>query len=331
MDEISYDLKGSKKVFSRVGFAVSAILVVATVAQLLWAFIPEWIWGEENPLTSSTWNVWLATIVPLYLIAMPVGVLILRKLPAQKPQDHKLGLRQLLVLFAISYCIMYAGNLIGTVLSLLLSGGTAENAVANYAMDTNPLKILVMVILAPLMEEFICRKQIIDRTARFGEKTAVILSALIFGLLHQNLFQFFYAFGIGIILGYIYIRTGRLRYTVILHTIVNFLGSVVAPWILSLVDLEALTTLDLNGAPEDFLDVVYQILPGALVFWLYSMLLTGVVVFGLVMLIIRFKKATWNPAKDQLPQGTVVKTVYLNAGMIVYILLCLASCVWALF
>lgn len=330
MDESTYELSPARKTFSRIGLALSAILVIATLCQLLWFAVPTAIWGEDNGVSASSWWLWLGTIVPLYLIAIPVGLLILRKLPAQAPEDHKLGSGKFLVLLPICFCLMYSGNLIGNFLSMLLSGGTAQNAVLDYAMDTNPLKVVVMVILAPLLEEYVCRKQIIDRTRQYGEKTAVFLSALVFGLLHQNLFQFFYAFGLGLVFAYIYVRTGRLRYPVLLHGIINFMGAVVAPWILSLIDMEALAAMDPNAPPEQVMALLQQILPGLMLMTLYSMLLIGMSIAGLVLIVTKRRQLIWKEAPEQLPEDTAAKTVYLNVGMILYILLCVASFVLAL-
>lgn len=330
MNETTYDLSSAKKAFSRIGLALSAILVIATVLQVLWFTIPTLILGEDNWVITSSWGLWLGTIVPLYLIAIPLGLLIMRKLPGQTPQKHKLSIKSLLLLVPMCICVMEGGNLIGTILSLVLSGGTAENAVVEYTMDTGPLKVLVMVILAPVLEEYVCRKQIIDRTRQYGEKTAVLLSALVFGLLHQNLYQFFYAFGLGLIFAYIYTRTGRLRYSVLLHGFVNFLGSVVAPWLLSNVDIAAIENLDPTASEEVIMEVLTPMLPGFLMFMLYTLLLMGFAVWGLVLLILKCKKLIWKETDAQLPRGTTIKTVYLNVGMVLYVLLCIASIIIAL-
>ena len=324
------ELKTARKAFSRIGLAFSTVLLVSTALQVAWIIVPELIWGEDNWLNNSSWGLWLSAIIPMYLIAIPLGLLILRKLPAQKPQDHPMGGKNAFILFAISLCVMYAGNLIGTVLSMALSGGTAENAVVEYVSDTNPLKYLALVICAPVFEEFACRKQIIDRTRQYGEKTAVFLSALVFGLLHQNFFQFFYAFGLGLVFGYIYIRTGRLRYTMLLHGIINFMGGVVAPWIVTLTDTQALDPGSANMDPEAFAAAYGKALLGIAVSGLYVLFLLGMSVTGLVFLCIKCRKLIWHPAERQLPAGTAVKTVYWNVGMVLYILLCAAAIVLAL-
>ena len=331
MDEMIYDLNGAKRSFSRIGFALAAILVVGMVTQVAISAVILVFLGSNSSVLSSSWVMWLLSFLPLYLVAIPVGLLILRRLPAQPPEEHRLGFGNAVVLFLISVFIMYTGSIIGTMLSMVLSGGEATNATAELAMDNHPLKVLFMVILAPVLEEFVFRKQLIDRTRRYGEKTAVMLSAVTFGLLHQNLFQFFYAFGLGLLLAYIYLRTGRLRYSAILHAVINFMGSVLAPWVLNLVDQEALLAMESSLPTDETLAQYMDVLPGLLVMSGYMMLLLGMFIAGLVLFIIKCRRLVWRESEAQLPRGMALRTVYCNGGMVLYMLLCLVMIVFSLF
>lgn len=325
MEELQ-NQKPIKKVFSRIGFALCVMLLLTAVLQVVWFAV-----GKDNWMAGSSWGMWLGTFVPLYLVGAPVCCLMLRPLPAAPPAEQKIGIRKFLTLLPICYFLTYAGSLAGTMLSQALSGGEAQNALENYAFDTNPIKILVMVILAPLVEEFIFRKLIIDRTAKYGEKLAVVLSALAFGLFHTNLYQFFYAFALGLVFGYIYVRTGRLRYTAVIHGIINFLGSVLAPFILSTVDLEALSSIDPNATEEELLALYSGMMPGILYYFLYVVFLLAVVIAGFVLFLRNIEKLPWKEAPEQLPKGKGVRTAYLNAGMIVFLLICSLFTVLALF
>ena len=51
----------------------------------------------------------------------------------------------------------------------------------------------------------------------YGQKPGAFISALLFGLYHANLEQFFYAFALGLLLSYAYYRTGLLRTSVLLQ------------------------------------------------------------------------------------------------------------------
>ena len=90
MNETSYDLVPARKAFSQIGLALCALLVIATVLQILWLTVPTMIWGPDNWMTASSWGMWIGSFVPLYLVAIPVSLLIMRKLPAQTPQDNNL-------------------------------------------------------------------------------------------------------------------------------------------------------------------------------------------------------------------------------------------------
>lgn len=67
-----------------------------------------------------------------------------------------------------------------------------------------------------------------DGSARYGQAPGAFVSALLFALYHANLEQFFYAFLLGLLLAYVYYRTGLLRVSVALHMVLNFFGAVVS-------------------------------------------------------------------------------------------------------
>ena len=71
------------------------------------------------------------------------------------------------------------------------------------------------------------RKRVSDQAAAEQQRKAdIVFSALMFGLFHMNLYQFFYAFLLGLVFGYVYLRTRRLRYTVFMHMSINAIGGV---------------------------------------------------------------------------------------------------------
>ena len=100
---------------------------------------------------------------------------------------------------------------------------------------------------------------------------------------------------------------------------------------MSNVDLAALDSMDPTLPAEELLAIYGDVLPGLLAMMGYALGLLAMSVAGLVLLVYNCRKLTWLPAERQLPRGTAVKTVYVNWGMGVYILLCLISCVIALF
>ncbi|MBQ4526714.1 MAG: CPBP family intramembrane metalloprotease [Clostridia bacterium] len=143
------------------------------------------------------------------------------------------------VIVAIS--IMVIGSLIGNGISSLtgmLIEQEVDNSVEWIIESFNTVEIIIyVVIIAPIIEELIFRKMMIDRLIRYGTKFCVVISGISFGLFHGNFYQFFYAAGLGALMSYMYCVYGKVRYTILLHMFINFMGSIVAiniqSWILS--------------------------------------------------------------------------------------------------
>lgn len=77
-------------------------------------------------------------------------------------------------------------------------------------------------LLPAICEELIFRGIITNGLKKYGTWVAVILSAVFFALMHQNLQQLVYQLFLGGIMAYIVIKTGSIIYTMILHFFNNF-------------------------------------------------------------------------------------------------------------
>lgn len=321
------ELPGARKAFSRIGFGAAVILVAGGAAQMVAAYAVACFWpaGMEIPVM-----IWVLTFAPLYLIGVPLGLLCMRKVPASRPEPERWGFGRLLTAFLICLFMMYAGNLLGMAVTALvqsLLGGTAENPLLSYVMGGSLLwRILFMVILAPILEEYIFRKQLIDRMRIYGEKTAVILSAAMFGLFHGNLSQMFYAATIGLVFGYVYVRTGRLRYSIGMHMLINFLGSVVSVAVLDHLDFTVLEQLETAGL--SFGQILRE--TGIWGLLLYGLLMIGMAVAGLILLCIKSRKIRFYEREKELPAGKRFRTAAANVGMLVFFLACMALVVMSL-
>ena len=95
--------------------------------------------------------------------------------------------------------------------------------------DTLLSKFLIVFALAfvpAILEELFFRKALIDLLKPFGTSFAVILSALLFGLMHMNLSQSLFACAMGIIFGSIYIYTNDIKTTMLIHFINNGIAAI---------------------------------------------------------------------------------------------------------
>ena len=320
-------LKTYKKHFSSLGlmYFLGALIIIGVqvaVSMLVLAFAPSLL---DNPNLSL-----LVSMLPTYAIAFPLTSLLIRQVPGVQMKKHNMKPTQLLGAFAISYALMYLSNLAGqffTNIIGIIKGSPVDDAIADLVSELNPLTaFFVMVLLAPALEEWIFRKLLVDRTIRYGEGTAIFLSGLMFGLFHGNLNQFVYTFLVGAFWAFIYVKTGRLRYTIYLHMALNFMGSVG-----SLFFLDAISTLEGGfSAMNGFHFLLGMLLPLAIVIP-YLIVVFGLVISGIVLLVTNWKRFRLIPAELFIPKEKRFSVIFLNACMILYVLFWIIQIILQLF
>lgn len=320
-----------KKEFSKLGWAFLLGTLVIYAVQYIAAVIVQTI----NPYWLENPNVYvIVSVVPMYLIGMPFMIFLIKRIPGDAPRKHSMKAGEFLTALIMCFSIMYLSNIVGTIITAsigVLKGGQVTNIVEEIATNTNPLvNLFYMVLCAPILEEFIFRKLIIDRTVKYGEGVAILLSGLMFGLFHGNLSQFVYAFTIGIFLAFIYAKTGKLIYAIIIHMIINFMGSIVAVYIYNLVDMEAYEAA-LSLGQEAVMEAVAGSLAGWLIYGAYAALLICLVLIGAILLIVKRKKFALNEGEIVIPKGNRIKTVLANSGMAAFTIFWVAMIVLQLF
>ena len=89
------------------------------------------------------------------------------------------------------------------------------------------VEIFATVIVAPLVEEILFRGVILSRLKRsWSVPLSIILSSLIFGVLHGQILWILYAAATGAVLGAVYVRYNSIVPTIALHFTFNLLGGI---------------------------------------------------------------------------------------------------------
>ena len=91
-------------------------------------------------------------------------------------------------------------------------------------MTGGPLwsSFLVVAIFAPIFEEWLCRGMVLrGLLTKMKPVWAIVISALFFAVIHANPWQALNAFLIGLLMGYVYYKTGSLILTMIIHFVNN--------------------------------------------------------------------------------------------------------------
>lgn len=100
-----------------------------------------------------------------------------------------------------------------------------------YSFDDPVLAVITLisaVIVPAFLEEYLYRELFCRELTVYGHLFAIIGSALFFGLMHFSYYSFPYAFICGLVIGFVYLKTGSVKYTVALHLANNLLSYILS-------------------------------------------------------------------------------------------------------
>lgn len=276
----------------------------------------------------------VVSIVTLYLIGLPFAYAIIKKIPKCEIGHRKMKVGEIISSLFIGYTVLLSANIVGTIINVFLGKLTGKgimNPIANAITGLNPIvNILIVAILAPIIEELVFRKILVDRLYKYGEGLTILFSGLMFGLFHGNFAQFFYAFALGIYLAYIYMRTGKIRYTMYIHMFINTIGSLAAI-ALNGIDIELIQNYLYSGNTEEYMAYVMSHMGSFALLGLYGIVVVLVVITGIILAIVFHKKFHVDSIATELPKGTGLKSMFANIGMIAYMIFFVVAIVLAQF
>lgn len=86
-------------------------------------------------------------------------------------------------------------------------------------------------ILAPIWEELFFRGILLRRlTIKWSPQKSIIVSSLLFGLIHVNPLTVIFAFLLGCVLGYVYLKTKSIIVPIVVHSFSNFFAFLQFIW-----------------------------------------------------------------------------------------------------
>lgn len=213
-----------------VGTVSLALIVCTALTQVTATLLTLPYYLGDLELYFSDWYYYLMDPLVFYPTSMLTFWLMLRHLPQPDlvpGPTPRLG--EILSCAVTAVGLLYAASWV----TEALLAGTSTVDYANNAIRQEPLffSILCTVIIAPACEEFIFRYLLLDRLLYMGDWAAVLVSSLFFGLFHTNLYQFLYAFAVGLVLGYVRIMTGRVGWSILLHMFINLFCGVLVGYL----------------------------------------------------------------------------------------------------
>ena len=309
--------KDKKKAFSRIGWYLVVLLITSTVTQSIVIAIISKVY---KPVLDYGFVNFIIIFGSMYLVGVPVANMLLKGKSVLVNEKKNLDKKTLLKLIPITVLVVYLGSILGQVVINLLTavtGKVAVDPVGEILSQTNIFFTFIFVgLIGPIVEEYVFRKQILDHTRMFGDKRAIVFSAFVFALFHGNLSQMFYAFTLGLLFGYIYVKTGSIKYSAGLHVMVNTVSGVIVGRIANSLDLEVLNkgfgVVFSSGEFGKFIIVI-----------IYSFLVLVLAVIGAFLFLKNRNRINFEPPVLELERP--FKQMYINGGVIVFTLFMLIS------
>lgn len=154
-------------------------------------------------------------------------------LPKKNTQEDNNGGNKLSVpkLTGCCFCIIFSINWLTTMIISFVTQFIEKAGLVlpepDFTFGSNSfanlfIYFLSLCIFAPIIEEFLLRGCVIKILKPYGNWLAIFVSAFFFALLHGNIGQGFGAFFIGVILGFVAIKTNSILPSMIIHAINNF-------------------------------------------------------------------------------------------------------------
>lgn len=285
---------GFKSVCARIGVMMIAVFGVRYLMNfifgLLYAYLQE---NFEMTEFHDALISFAAAFVFLNVIPIAIGMAVL-KFPF-KERFKSLYAKPKYAGRAIGmFPAMYGAAMLMQILTLVLaavfSGTRAAdsfNATQGLLSDDFPaavVRFIQAVIFAPILEELWFRGLVLESLRPYGNGFAIFVSAILFGVTHANLAQFFYATAIGLFLAYIAIHTGSLVVPMILHAMMNGIASITS---LLITDPDVNDYLNQVGITDELQPVPST---SVKIYLVWNVMILLLMVVGIIMFIVKLVK-----------------------------------------
>ena len=138
------------------------------------------------------------------------------------------------------------------------------------------------------------------------------MSGLVFGLMHGNLYQLFYAALLGFVLGYLYYNTGRIVYCIGIHAAINFIGSVVSSWLSE----GFIDGLESAQTSEQIFMYVTEHWLQLLLMMIFTLVVYAAMACAIILPIALRKRLRFAKGEVDIPRGKRTPAIFLNVGVI---------------
>lgn len=299
---------GFISVCARIGVMMIVVFGLRLLMNIAFAFLAPYLEGQSSLQGALT--DFAAAFVFLNVIPIAIGMAVL-KFPF-KERFKSLYAKPKYAGRAIGmFPAMYGAAMLMQILTLLLASLLENTRVADSFNATQSLlsgdlpsaivRFIQAVIFAPILEELWFRGLVLESLRPYGNGFAIFVSAILFGITHANLAQFFYATAIGLFLAYIAIHTGSIVVPMILHAMMNGISSITS---LIIADPEVTDYLAQAGITDELPPVTST---SVMIYLIWNVIVILLIVVGIIMFIVklvRIKRYKVPKMQTELSAGT---------------------------
>lgn len=179
-------------------------------------------------------NASLSTIYIAVLILSPICTMLTvfygvyrSKIPAYKYLANNVKDKKIVIYSILFFIgIYFASSFIAGLLENIIPSDETVNAALTHGFNS-PFGIFALVVLAPVFEESLFRGVMLRGFLKnYSIAKSLIITSLLFGLLHFNSVQSITAAILGLALGWVFIKTGSLWVCILLHALNNGISTV---------------------------------------------------------------------------------------------------------
>jgi len=209
-----------KQSFGLLGFVIVFTILVSLGAVVLSVIISS-IWGqpESRAFLSNSW-----TLLVLYSLPFVLTLWYGATMKKRREGGYSFSLKSIppvyYLLLPVATLAIYF--IIDPVVDLIPMPDFFKKMMEDLLDRHNVPTFLMLVVAAPVFEEFLCRGIILDGLLKhYSPNKAIIWSAVIFGVMHLNPWQFISAVALGLFMGWIYYQTRSLIGVMLIHAVAN--------------------------------------------------------------------------------------------------------------
>lgn len=329
-----------KKAVSRCHFSTVIYLLVASGLVVAIQTVLELVLGDvyvqliESPVYSH-YIVWGLQVLCMYILAFPLFHGLTKHLPRRdKTNKEKLTFGEFIGIFFATQGLMLVGSMIANVVNTAITehfGIIVEDTTSEMIMGSPLwLIILVVVIIGPIFEELIFRKIYIDSIGKYSSGLAIFISGASFALFHGNITQAIYTFGAGILLAWVYTKTKKIIYPIIIHMLINFFGSIPSMLIIDSVNrVGGMTEEEIMAGVNDPTLAMDIIKVGLLGMMQYGFIIIGLIV--LLSMLVRGKFRLDKTGEVRIPFFSRFRILVFNRGTLFFLIFSILTIVGNLF